>query len=148
MLNTLYNKDILRLAASIPHLGRLERPLATVVRRSPICGSEVTVDAVTDENGCLAALGLQVRACALGQASASLMAAHALGKTSAELSAARDSLDAFLSGNAGEPEDWPGLQVFDNARPYVARHGAILLPFEALAEATMTASQSLSRAGD
>jgi NifU-like protein involved in Fe-S cluster formation len=141
MVSSLYNKDILRLAASIPFLGRLERPLATAVKRSPICGSEVTVDAIVDEAGRVTALGLEVRACALGQASASLMAKHAIGRTSAEFSAARDSLKAFLSGMNDQPGTWPGLHLFGHARPYAARHAAILLAFEAVAEAASSAAE-------
>ena len=77
--DALYNRDILRLAASIPHLRRLDAPQASAARRSPVCGRVVTVDIVVDEQGRVAALGQAVSACALGQASAALMAAHAVG---------------------------------------------------------------------
>jgi NifU-like protein involved in Fe-S cluster formation len=87
----LYNKDILRLAASIPHHQRLADPQASVEKRSPTCGSRVTAD-VRMEDGKLAALGLDVKACALGQASAALMAAQAIGMTADELADARDKL--------------------------------------------------------
>jgi NifU-like protein involved in Fe-S cluster formation len=80
MTSALYNRDILRLAASIPHQRRLEAPQASVMKQSPICGSRVTVDIVTDDQGRIAELGQEVRACALGQASAALMGAHALGR--------------------------------------------------------------------
>src|SRR5437763_17057054 len=92
MPSALYNRDILRLAASIPHLGRLAAPQASVEKSSPICGSRVTVDVVTDGEGRVAKLLQDVRACALGQASASLMGAHVIGRTAAELAEARDAL--------------------------------------------------------
>jgi len=136
----LYNRDILRLAASIPHQSRLEAPQATVEKRSLICGSRVTIDVVLDENGRVTALGQEVKACALGQASASLMGAHALGRTPAELEAARDALSAFLAGNRPDPGDWPGLSIFAEARPFTARHRSILLAFEAAAEAAALAA--------
>jgi NifU-like protein involved in Fe-S cluster formation len=135
----LYNRDILRLAASIPHLGRLEAPQASADKRSPLCGSRVAVDLALDEHGRVAALGLEVKACALGQASASLMAAHALGRSPAELASARDELAAFLAGGRDDPGAWPGLAVFAGARPFTARHPSILLAFEAAAEAAALA---------
>ncbi len=137
----LYNRDILRLAASIPHQRRLERPQATSEKTSPVCGSRVTVDVALDEKGRVAALGQEVRACALGQASASLMGAHAVGRTGAELEEARDSLAAWLAGRSERPGDWPGLEIFAEARRVPARHASILLPFEAAAEAAAQARQ-------
>jgi NifU-like protein involved in Fe-S cluster formation len=137
----LYNRDILRLAASIPHQFRLERPQASVEKRSPVCGSRVTVDVVLDEKGRVAEFGQEVRACALGQASASLMGAHALGRTEAELESARDALAAFLAGTRDDPGDWPGLHIFRDARPFAARHKSILLAFEAIAEAAAAANR-------
>jgi len=134
----LYTRDILRLAASIPHLRRLERPQATVEKRAPLCGSRVIVDLIADEAGRVTQLGQEVRACALGQASAALMGAHALGRSADELAAARDALAAYLAGARDDPGDWPGLAVFAAARAYPARHAAILLPFAAAAEAAAT----------
>nr|WP_295370231.1 iron-sulfur cluster assembly scaffold protein [uncultured Sphingosinicella sp.] len=135
MTTALYNRDILRLAASIPHQRRLDAPQASVEKRSPTCGSRVAIDVVLDGEGRVAELGQEVKACALGQASASLMAAHALGRSSNELAAARDSLAAFLDGRRSDPGDWPGLDLFRPARPYKARHPSILLAFDAVAEA-------------
>lgn len=132
---SLYNRDILRLAASIPHQRRLEQPQASVEKRSPICGSRVVVDVDMDAQGRVAALGLEVRACALGQASASLMATHAIGRSPRELAEARDSLAAYLAGSRDDPGGWPGLAVFADARGVTARHGSILLAFDAAAEA-------------
>ena len=139
MTSALYNRDILRLAASIPHQGRLEAPQASVMKQSPICGSRVTVDIVTDAEGRIAELGQEVRACALGQASASLMGAHALGRAPEELAEARDRLAAFLAGTSDDPGEWPGLDVFEPARPFSARHPSILLAFAAAAEAAARA---------
>jgi NifU-like protein involved in Fe-S cluster formation len=135
----LYNRDILRLAASIPHQRRLERPQASVEKRSPVCGSKVTVDVVVDEEGRLVELGQEVRACALGQASAALMGAHAIGRSGAELGAARDALAEYLAGERPDPGEWPGLGVLGEARPFAARHKSILLAFEAVAEAAALA---------
>ena len=135
MTLALYSRDILRLAASIPHQRRLDAPHATVEKSAPLCGSRVVVDLVTDGDGRVAALGQEVRACALGQASAALMGAHAIGRTHRELAEARDALASFLAGGRDDPGDWPGLSVFAEARRFTARHGAILLPFEAAAEA-------------
>ena len=140
MSATLYNANILRLATSIPHQDRLIEPQATVSKRSPICGSRVTVDVVVDEHGRVADLGQEVRACALGQASAALMGEHAIGRTPAELAAARDALTAFLSGERGDPGDWPGLELFIPALPHAARHPSIRLAFEAVAEAAAEAA--------
>lgn len=130
----LYNARILRLAASIPHHARLASPMASVEKRSPVCGSRVTVDVMTDDAGRIVDLGLEVRACALGQASSALMAEHAIGKTPADLAATRDALADWLAGGEGVP-DWPGLDIFDPARPHSARHASIRLAFEAAAEA-------------
>jgi len=133
--SALYSRDILRLAASIPHQRRLDRPQASVEKHSPVCGSRVVVDLVSDDQGRVAELGQEIRACALGQASASLMGAHAIGRSAAELAGARDALAAFLAGTRDDPGGWPGLDVFAEARRFTARHGAILLPFEAVADA-------------
>jgi NifU-like protein involved in Fe-S cluster formation len=142
MTAALYNRDILRLAASIPHQGRLAAPQASAEKRSLVCGSRVTVDVVLDGEGRVAALGQEVKACALGQASAALMGTHALGATAANLAEARDSLSAYLKGTRDDPGAWPGLTLFAEARPFAARHPSILLPFEAAAEAAQRARQA------
>ena len=143
----LYNRDILRLAASIPHLGRLEAPQARVERMSPVCGSRVAVDLIVDETGRVSALAQEVRACALGQAAASLMGAHAPGRTLSELEQARDVLAGFLAGQCDDPGEWPGLGVFEVARAYPARHASILLAFEAVAEAAAKAGSRTEAGG-
>jgi NifU-like protein involved in Fe-S cluster formation len=154
MSEALYNTAILRLAASIPHQARLTAPQASVVKVSPVCGSRVTVDIDLDVQGRVARFGQEVRACALGQAAASLFGAHVVGRTVDELIAARDALAAFLKGDAATPGDWPGLELFAPARPHTARHGSIRLAFEAGAEAatlaavaqTKTAAQTIAAA--
>jgi len=135
----LYNTEILRLAASIPYHERLAAPMASSEKRSPICGSRVTVDVALDTAGRVSELGMLVRACALGQASASLMAAHAVGKSAEELAEARDALTAWLAGEHNDPPDWPGLDVFTPALAVTARHPSIRLAFEAAAEAAAAA---------
>ena len=138
MPTALYNRDILRLAASIPHQRRLDHPQASAEKSSPVCGSRVIVDVVL-EGGRVAALGQEVRACALGQAAASLMGAHALGRSPEELEQARDALAAFLKGERDDPGAWPGLAIFADARRFPARHASILLAFEAAAQAAAEA---------
>jgi NifU-like protein involved in Fe-S cluster formation len=135
----LYNRDILRLAASIPHQKRLDHPQATVEKTSSVCGSRVIVDVVTNGEGRVVELGQEVRACALGQAAASLMGAHAIGSAPEQLAEARDQLAAFLAGSRADPGDWPGLDIFGDARRFTARHPSILLAFEAAAEAAARA---------
>ena len=138
----LYTRDILRLAAAIPHLGRLAAPQASAEKRSPVCGSRVAVDVDLDGEGRVAALGQEVKACALGQASAALMGAHAIGRSAAELAQARDALAAWLAGASDGPGEWPGLDVLAPARRYPARHAAILLAFSAVAEAAALAARA------
>ena len=138
----LYTPAILRLAASIPHDARLAAPHGTADRRSPVCGSRIIVDVSADAQGRMVELGQEVRACALGQASASLMGAHAIGRTADDLLAARDNLAAWLAGCRDDPGGWPGLEIFEAARPHAARHASILLAFDAAAEAASLASTS------
>lgn len=135
----LYNREILRLAASIPHHARLPEAQATVEKRSPVCGSRVILDIVLDEQGRVTGIGQEVRACALGQASAALMGAHVIGRKGPELAEARDELKQFLDGERGDPGKWPGLDILRDARPFKARHASIMLPFEAVAEAAAKA---------
>jgi NifU-like protein involved in Fe-S cluster formation len=139
----LYNTEILRLAATIPHHERLVDPMGSAEKRSPVCGSRVTVDVNVDEEGCVSEVGLLVRACALGQASSSLMGAHVIGRSPEELAAARDALAAWLAGEGPLP-DWPGFELFTPALPHSARHASIRLAFEAAAEAAETARARVS----
>jgi NifU-like protein involved in Fe-S cluster formation len=140
----LYNTQILRLAATIPHHERLTDPMATSEKRSPICGSRVTVDVDVDGEGRVSNVGLLVRACALGQASSSLLAANVIGRSAPELAAARDALAAWLAGEGPLPE-WPGFDLFEPALPHSARHASIRLAFEAAAEAAEAAALAAAR---
>ncbi len=142
MAEALYNTHILRLAASIPHQARLDAPQASVQRVSPICGSRITVDLDLDAEGRVARFGQEVRACALGQASAAIMGAEVLGKTPLELAAARDALAAFLKGEAETPGDWPGIEALMPAKPHKGRHGSILLAFQTAADAAAEAAKA------
>jgi NifU-like protein involved in Fe-S cluster formation len=135
----LYNRDILRLAAAIPHLGPLADAQARAERSSPVCGSRVSVEVALDGEGRVAALGQEVKACALGQASAALMGGHAIGRSPAELANARDALAAYLAGSRDDPGAWPGLDLFEPARRFPARHASILLAFDAAAAASAEA---------
>ena len=135
----LYNMEILRLAATVPFQERLADPMGMSEKRSPVCGSRVTVD-VNLEDGRVSELGLLVRACALGQASAGILAAHAIGRTGGEIAAARDQLAAWLAGEGPAPE-WPGLDIFVPALPHRGRHAAIRLAFEAAADAAEQAGR-------
>jgi len=126
----LYNRDILALAVATA-----DYPLPAEARRraslrAPLCGSRIIVDVGSDAAGRVTAVGLHVEACALGQASAALLARHAPGRSVAEIRAARDAI-ALWFGGEGEAPDWPGFELLAPARDYPARHGAILLPFDA-----------------
>jgi len=101
----------------------------------------VTVDVVLGAAGRVTNLGLELRACALGQASASLMAAHAVGRSAAELVSARDDLAAWLAGRRDDAGAWPGLDALAPARRHSSRHASILLPFEAVAAAATLAAR-------
>ncbi len=136
----LYNIEILRLAASVPFAARLDAPMASVEKRSRLCGSQVVVDVDLDATGRVSAVGMAVRACAFGQASAALLGAHLVGRSAAELTEARDQLAAWLAGARAAPE-WPGMGKLAAALPHSARHAAIRLPFEAAAEAAAEAAR-------
>jgi NifU-like protein involved in Fe-S cluster formation len=135
----LYNMEILRLAASVADRARLATPGASVERRSPTCGSRVIVDVTMGSDDCVVEIGQEVRACALGQASAVLMGQHVVGRTAEEIATAASELRAFLSGERDDPGSWPGLDIFAPARPHSARHASILLSFDAAAEAAHNA---------
>ncbi len=140
MPSPLYTTDILKLAVSTASIGRLLTPDGSAERRSQLCGSRIIVDVMLNDTGQISALGMEVRACAFGQASSALLAQHAVGKSLAEIEAARDELSAYLAGNRETPGQWPGLGIFDIARIHSARHPSIRLPFEAAADAVRMAS--------
>lgn len=138
MSSTLYTPDILRLALATAAVPRLDRPDGSVELRAPLCGSRVTVD-VTLATGLVTAVGLDVRACAMGQASAALLAQAIVGKSETALASTARALKLWLSGDEASAPDWPGITALAPARAYPARHGAILIPFEAAAAAAREA---------
>ena len=130
----LYSGRILALAADIPHLGRLAAPQGTARKRSPLCGSTVTVDVVL-RGGRVAEFGQEVRACALGQASAALLGQVVVGCRLADLEAARNAVAQMLKGGAVPAAPFDGYEVLVPARDYKNRHASILLALEAACEA-------------
>ena len=131
----LYSARILELAADIPHHGRLDAPDATVKRRSPLCGSTVTVD-LKVTGGRVSDYAADVKACALGQAAASVVGSNIIGCTQDQIVAARDALKAMLKQDGSAPSaPFDGLEVLLPARDYKNRHDSILLTLTAAAEA-------------
>ncbi len=138
----LYSGRILELAADIPHLGRLPAPQGSAKRRSPLCGSTVTVDVVV-RGGRVAEFAQDVKACALGQASAAVLGRVAVGRTRAEIEIARDALRAMLKDGGPVPvAPFDGFEVLLPARDYKNRHASILLAIEATAEAMAAAERA------
>lgn len=135
MLDDIYNKRILALAANIPLLERLPEPDATARAHSKLCGSTVTVD-LTMDGDVVTGFGHEVKACALGQASSSIMARHVVGSTAQELREVRAQARAILKEN-GEPPTgkWADLEVLVPVRDYKARHASTMLTFDAVVEA-------------
>lgn len=131
MHHVLYNNQILRLAASTASAARLTAPQGSALKVSQVCGSKVTADVDLDQDGRICRFGLEIRACALGQAAAALVTAHVIGCDSAALEAARDELADWLAARREAEPGWPGLGVFAPARPHRARHPSILLTFDA-----------------
>ena len=135
MLNDIYNRRILALAADIPHLGRLADPDASATAHSKLCGSTVTID-LKLADGVVTDFAHEVKACALGQASASIMARHIIGSTPAELRALRERMRAMLKENGPVPEGkWSDCAVLEPVREYKARHASTLLTFDAVVSA-------------
>ncbi len=142
MLDQIYNARILELAGNIPRIGRLDRPDATATAHSKLCGSTVTVDIVVS-NGRITDYAHELRACALGQAAASIVARHVIGATTDELRAARDALRGMLTGDSPPPEgEWADLAVLAPVRDYRARHAATLLAFDAAVAAVEKAESA------
>ncbi len=131
----LYSARILALASDLPRTRRLDGPHATVRKRSPLCGSTVTVD-IRIADGRIADYGQDVKACALGQAAAAVIGGAAIGRTQPEINTLRDELRAMLKADGPAPQaPFDGLEVLLPARDYKNRHASILLTAEALAEA-------------
>jgi NifU-like protein involved in Fe-S cluster formation len=140
----LYSGRILALAAAIPHAGRLEAPQASVRKRSPLCGSTVTVD-LDLEGGRVTRFAQDVKACALGQAAAAVVGRAAPGRTPDELAAAARALEAMLTAGGPVPgAPFDGFEALVPAREFRNRHASILLAIQAAAEA---AAQAAARPG-
>lgn len=134
-LMQLYSRRILALTAAIPHQGRLPSPDGIAMRRSPHCGSSITVDLVLD-GGRITEFAQQVRACALGQASAAVLGGAVIGRTRAEIVLARDQLLAMLKQNGPAPQQpFAELEALLPARDFQNRHASIMLAWEATLEA-------------
>ena len=135
MLNDIYNRRILELAADIPRLGRLPSPQASATAHSKLCGSTVTVDLALSD-GTVSDFAHDVKACALGQASSSIMARHVVGSKPEELRALRDTVRRMLKENGPPPDGrWADIAVLEPVRDYKARHASTLLTFDAVVDA-------------
>ena len=135
MINDIYNRKILEFAADIPRLQRLDHPDATAVAHSRLCGSKVTVD-LKMADGVVTDFGHDVKACALGQASSSIMARHVVGATAEELKTLRQQMHAMLKEEGPPPSGkWADLEALLPVRDFKARHASTLLTFDAVADA-------------
>ena len=135
MINDIYNRKILGFAADIPRLQRLAHPDATAVAHSRLCGSKVTVD-VALKDGQVSDFGHEVKACALGQASSSIMARHVVGSTPDELRSLRQQMHKMLKEEGPAPDGkWADLEVLLPVRDFKARHASTLLTFDAVVDA-------------
>ena len=144
MIDQIYNRRILELAADIPRLGRLDQPDATATAHSKLCGSTITVD-LTLQDGRVADYAQEVRACALGQASASIMAHNIVGSTPQELRETREALRRMLKENGPPPGGkWADLAVLEPVRDYKARHASTLLAFDAVVDALEKAEHAVA----
>jgi len=136
MLNEIYNKRILELAGNIPRIGRLPDPDATATAHSRLCGSTVTIDLkmagdkVTD-------FAHEVKACALGQASSSIMASAIIGVSAGELRKLREDMRRMLKENGAPPAQgrWADIAVLEPVRDYKPRHASTMLTFDAVVAA-------------
>jgi NifU-like protein involved in Fe-S cluster formation len=147
MIDDLYSAQVLKLAANLPHSGRLAAPQASVEKVAKLCGSRVVVD-VTLADGVVADFAQEVKACALGQAAASVLGAHVLGATLEELEVARDAFRAMLKEGAPAPVGrFADLAMLAPVKDYPARHASTLLAFEAVCEAVRQAAARTSPAG-
>lgn len=138
MMNELYNQRILKLAAEIAHIGRLDNPAATADAQSRLCGSKVHVELRLADDNKVAAFAHQVEACALGQASSAVMAREIIGSTPQELRAVAAQMRAMLKQDGPPPQDserggrWSDLEVLEPVREFKNRHASTLLTFDAV----------------
>jgi len=132
MFGDLYHNRVLELAADIPHTERLAAPHGAARRVSRVCGSAVDVEVRLGPDGRITAICVDPRACALGQAAASVLARAAHGKGLSEISAARDQLRDMLVNAAPPPEgDFWELRHLAPVHAYPPRHASTLLAFDA-----------------
>jgi NifU-like protein involved in Fe-S cluster formation len=136
MLNEVYNRRILELAGNIPRIGRLAHPDASATAVSKLCGSTVTVDLKMDGDT-VTDFAHEVKACALGQASSSIMAEHVVGSKADELRALRETVRKMLKENGTPPANgkWADIAVLEPVRDYKARHASTMLTFDAVVDA-------------
>jgi len=135
MLNEVYNRRILELAGNIPRLGRLDNADATATAHSKLCGSTVTVD-LKMEGDRVTDFAHEVKACALGQASSSIMARHVIGANAGELRELRETVRRMLKENGAPPAGkWDDVAVLEPVRDFKARHASTLLIFDAVVDA-------------
>jgi NifU-like protein involved in Fe-S cluster formation len=135
MLNEVYNRRIIELAGNIPRLGRLEQPDASATAHSKLCGSTVTVDLKMDGDT-VTHFSHEVKACALGQASSSIMARNVVGSNAEELRGLRETVRRMLKENGAPPAGkWSDIAVLEPVREYKARHASTLLTFDAVTAA-------------
>ncbi len=135
MLNDVYNSRILDLAGNIPRLGRLAAPDASATTHSKLCGSTVTVDVKMD-GPVVSDFAHDVKACALGQASSSIMAHHVVGSSPGELRALRETVRKMLKENGPPPSGkWGAIALLEPVRDYKARHASTMLTFDAVVQA-------------
>jgi len=135
MLDDIYNKRILSFAGSIPRLGRLASPDATATAHSRLCGSTVTVD-LKMEGDVVTDFAHEVKACALGQASSSIMAQHVVGAHAGELREVRETMRKMLKEDGPPPEGrFEDLKFLEPVRDYKARHASTMLTFDAVVDA-------------
>jgi NifU-like protein involved in Fe-S cluster formation len=135
MIDDIYNRQILQLAANIPRLGRLADADASATAHSRLCGSTVTVDLKMDGD-VVTDFAHEVRACALGQASSSIMAQTIVGSRADELRDVRAAMQRMLRENGPPPNGrFAELKVLEPVRDYKARHPSTLLTFDAVVDA-------------
>ncbi|MET0337130.1 MAG: iron-sulfur cluster assembly scaffold protein [Caulobacter sp.] len=143
MIDDLYSARVLALVADMPRAGRLADPDGSAEKVAKLCGSRIIVDVALDDEGRVADFAQDVKACALGQATAAVLGAHVLGSDLAELTVTRDALRAMLKADGPAPEGrFSELSVLEPVKDYPARHASTLLAFDAAVEAVQAAEHA------
>jgi NifU-like protein involved in Fe-S cluster formation len=146
MIDDVYNAKILAFAGNIARIGRLKNPDASAMAHSKLCGSTVTVD-LNMRDGVVTDFAHDVKACALGQASSSIMAANIVGATAEELRAVREAMRKMLKENGAPPQGrFADLKYLEPVRDYKARHASTMLTFDAVADAIGQVERKLAEA--